>query len=37
MSELITTATLQPVQTDPQGDSPIAAAFFEQKIVIAHQ
>lgn len=33
----IITTTLQRIQTDPQGDAPIATAFFDQKTVIGDQ
>jgi len=37
MNDPIITTTLQRVQTDPQGDAPIATAFFEQKTTIDGQ
>lgn len=37
MSESTVTTTLQRIQTDPQGESPIATAYFEQKTVIGEQ
>jgi len=37
MSEPTVTTTLQRIQTDPQGESPIATAYFEQRTVIGEQ
>jgi hypothetical protein len=37
MNDPIITTTLQRIQTDPQGEAPIATAFFEQKTVIDGQ
>jgi len=33
----IVTTTLQRIQTDPQGDAPVATAYFEQKTTIDDQ
>jgi hypothetical protein len=33
----VITTTLQRVQTDPQGEAPIATAFFEKKTIIDGQ
>jgi len=37
MNDPIITTTLQRVQTDPQGEAPIATAFFEKKTIIDGQ
>jgi hypothetical protein len=37
MNDPIVTTTLQRIQTDPQGESPIATAFFEKKTTIDGQ
>jgi hypothetical protein len=37
MNDPIITTTLQRIQTDPQGDAPIATAFFEKKTIIDGQ
>jgi hypothetical protein len=37
MNDPIITTTLQRIQTDPQGEAPIATAFFEKKTVIDGQ
>ena len=37
MNEPIITTTLARIQTDPQGDAPVATAYFEQKTVIGDQ
>jgi len=37
MSEPTVTTTLQRIQTDPQGESPVATAFFEKKTIIDGQ
>jgi hypothetical protein len=37
MTDPIVTTTLQRIQTDPQGDNPIATAFFEKTTVIDEQ
>jgi hypothetical protein len=37
MSDPIVTTSLQRVQTDPQGDNPVATAYFEQKTTINDQ
>jgi hypothetical protein len=37
MNDPIITTTLQRVQTDPQGEAPIATAYFEKKTIIDGQ
>jgi hypothetical protein len=37
MNDPIITTTLQRIQTDPQGEAPIATAFFEKKTIIDGQ
>ena len=37
MNDPIVATTLQRIQTDPQGESPIATAYFEKKTVIDGQ
>jgi hypothetical protein len=37
MNDPIITTTLQRIQTDPQGESPVATAFFEKKTTIDGQ
>jgi hypothetical protein len=37
MNDPIIITTLQRIQTDPQGEAPIATAFFEQKTTIDGQ
>lgn len=37
MNDPIITTTLQRIQTDPHGESPIATAYFEQRTVIGEQ
>jgi hypothetical protein len=37
MNDPIVTTTLQRIQTDPQGESPVATAFFEKKTTIDGQ
>jgi hypothetical protein len=37
MNDPIVTTTLQRIQTDPQGESSVATAFFEKKTVIDGQ
>jgi len=37
MNDPIITTTLQRIQTDPQGEAPIATAFFEKKTTIDGQ
>jgi hypothetical protein len=37
MNDPMITTTLQRVQTDPQGEAPIATAFFEKKTIIDGQ
>ena len=37
MNDPIITTTLQRIQTDPQGEAPIATAYFEKKTIIDGQ
>ncbi len=37
MNDPIIITTLQRIQTDPQGEAPIATAFFEKKTIIDGQ
>jgi len=37
MNNPIITTTLQRIQTDPQGEAPIATAYFEKKTIIDGQ
>ncbi len=37
MPEITVSTSLVRVQTDPQGDAPVATAYFEQKTVIGDQ
>ena len=37
MNDPIVVTTLQRIQTDPQGEAPIATAYFEKKTIIDGQ